>query len=50
MKIFELVSDEVLIKRDWHSIVSRSEDEKEEKERIEKDSRIVEVLHGFYSF
>lgn len=49
MKIFELVSDEVLVERDWHSVVSRSEDEKEE-ERIEKDSRIVEVLHGFYSF
>lgn len=47
MKIFELVSDEILIERDW--IVSRSEDEKEE-ERIEKDSRIAEVLHGFYSF
>ena len=49
MKIFELVSDDILIERDWHSIASRSEEE-EEKERIEKDSRIVEVLHGFYSF
>ena len=47
MKIFELISDEIIVERDWHQMVSVEE---EKEERIEKDSRIVEVLQGFYSF
>lgn len=47
MKIFELISDEVIVERDWHQMVSVEE---EKEERIEKDIRIVEVLQGFYSF
>ena len=47
MKIFESISDEVIIERDWYQMVSVEE---EKEERIEKDSRIVEVLQRFYSF